>query len=319
VTRDHTNRDDKVDLPDLDALIAEADAKFAKLPATEHTRLRRDAGQAEHDRQKGEARTVPRLEQHRKEVTPQHAHHEHNTREPNTAPASPDMAPTAEHHARRTVIIPHTGPHATPGGETPEQPGPVPRTSIRPRDTAEAHDTAFRIITAGDNQPGISVSIPPERLQHTKATDRRRRLASVAAVIVMAVCVLGVLISMMTHLTTQPPAGNDVTATATGVAEAVISQLNYRDLDGIVTLTCSQGKTAGRRELTKAIPPLDPAAAPDIRNAPLTFDLGKITKLSDDLYTAEFVVHHNGTTQNGTMRIQRDDNHWALCGLTTSP
>lgn len=55
MTDTHIDRDDKVDLPDLDALITQADAKFAELPATERTRLRRDAELAERDRQDGEA------------------------------------------------------------------------------------------------------------------------------------------------------------------------------------------------------------------------------------------------------------------------
>ena len=54
--RIHGDRDD-VDPPDLDVLIAGADAKFVQLSATELATLRRDAERAERDRQDGEGAT----------------------------------------------------------------------------------------------------------------------------------------------------------------------------------------------------------------------------------------------------------------------
>jgi hypothetical protein len=112
----------------------------------------------------------------------------------------------------------------------------------------------------------------------------------------------------------QPPIAAADTTTAEGLAKAVISRLNRRDLDGVIALTCSQGKATGRRELTKAVPALDPQSAPDVRNAAFEFELGEVHEVPEG-YRAGIVVHHAGVSQDGSMRIQRDGDNWALCGL----
>ena len=104
--------------------------------------------------------------------------------------------------------------------------------------------------------------------------------------------------------------------TPQALAEAVVSRLNAKDLDGVIDLTCAQGKSTGRRELTKAIPQLDPATPSDTRNAPIEFELGDVREFPDG-YVASISVRFEGTTQDGTMRIQRNGEKWTLCGMNS--
>lgn len=116
----------------------------------------------------------------------------------------------------------------------------------------------------------------------------------------------------------DPPAPPPVAPTAgdgpQDVARAVVSRLNARDLDGVIELTCAQGKSTGRRELTKAIPQLDPAAPPEARNAPIEFTLGDVREFPEG-FVAAITVRTDGAPQEGSMRIQRTGDKWTLCGM----
>ena len=102
--------------------------------------------------------------------------------------------------------------------------------------------------------------------------------------------------------------------TPEGLAAAVVDRLNRKDLDGVIQLTCAQGRTTGRRELTRAIPALDPRAAPDVRAMVIEFELREVEPVPEG-YRAAVRVRHEGVDQPGTMRIQRDGETWALCGM----
>jgi hypothetical protein len=104
--------------------------------------------------------------------------------------------------------------------------------------------------------------------------------------------------------------------TPQALAQAVVSRLNAKDLDGVIELTCAQGKSTGRRELTKAIPQLDPATPAETRNAPIEFELGDVREFPDG-YVASLIVRYEGTAQDGTMRIQRNGEKWTLCGMNS--
>jgi hypothetical protein len=104
--------------------------------------------------------------------------------------------------------------------------------------------------------------------------------------------------------------------TPQALAQAVVSRLNAKDLDGVIDLTCAQGKSTGRRELTKAIPQLDPATPTEARNAPIQFELRDIREFPDG-YVATITVRFEGAAQDGTMRIQRNGEKWTLCGMNS--
>lgn len=123
---------------------------------------------------------------------------------------------------------------------------------------------------------------------------------------------------VLTHSDPSPPArpaaaGKGPTSPES-VARAVIDRLNAKDIDGVIELTCAQGKSTGRRELMKAVPHLDPAAPADTRAKPITFELGALSKFPDG-YTATFTVQFDGVSQDGTMRLQLSADEWTLCGL----
>lgn len=104
--------------------------------------------------------------------------------------------------------------------------------------------------------------------------------------------------------------------TPQSLAQAVVSRLNAKDLDGVIDLTCAQGKSTGRRELTKAIPQLDPTTPAETRNAPIEFELRDVREFSDG-YVATITVRFEGAAQDGTMRIQRNGEKWTLCGMNS--
>ncbi|MBE1469877.1 hypothetical protein [Kibdelosporangium phytohabitans] len=111
-----------------------------------------------------------------------------------------------------------------------------------------------------------------------------------------------------------PPAGSEGSATPEGVARAIVTKLNARDLDGVIELTCAQGKSTGRRELVKAVPQLDPAAPESTRAKQIEFGLDHLSQFAEG-YIATFTVQYQGAKQNGTMRIQLSADKWTLCGL----
>ncbi|WP_143446108.1 hypothetical protein [Kibdelosporangium aridum] len=118
----------------------------------------------------------------------------------------------------------------------------------------------------------------------------------------------------------DPPPATPPAAAGTGptspesIAKAVIDRLNAKDLDGVIELTCAQGKSTGRRELMKAVPHLDPASPATTRAKPIAFELGQLSKFPDG-YVASFTVRFDGAEQDGTMRIQLSADKWTLCGL----
>lgn len=93
-----------------------------------------------------------------------------------------------------------------------------------------------------------------------------------------------------------------------------MDKLNAKDLDGVIEFTCAQGRATGRRELTKAIPQLDPATPAETRNTPIEFELRDVREFPDG-YVATFAVRFEGTEQDGTMRLQRSSEKWTLCGM----
>lgn len=95
-----------------------------------------------------------------------------------------------------------------------------------------------------------------------------------------------------------------------------MARLNAKDLNGVIELTCAQGKSTGRRELTKAIPQLDPAVPAETRNAPIEFELRDVREFPDG-FVASITVRFEGTVQEGSMRIQRSGEQWSLCGLNS--
>lgn len=112
-----------------------------------------------------------------------------------------------------------------------------------------------------------------------------------------------------------PPAPQPAsTRTPDDLAKAVVSRLNAKDLDGVIELTCAQGKSTGRRELIKAVPPLDPAAPAETRNAAIEFELRDLRQFNEG-YVAGFAVRFLGASQEGTMRLQRTGEAWTLCGM----
>jgi hypothetical protein len=116
--------------------------------------------------------------------------------------------------------------------------------------------------------------------------------------------------------TVPPPEAPAEMGSPQALAQAVVSRLNAKDLDGVIDLTCTQGKSTGRRELTKAIPQLDPATPSETRNAPIEFELGDVREFPDG-YVASITVRFEGTAQDGTMRIQRNGQKWTLCGMNS--
>ncbi|ONI84254.1 hypothetical protein ALI144C_16470 [Actinosynnema sp. ALI-1.44] len=112
----------------------------------------------------------------------------------------------------------------------------------------------------------------------------------------------------------QSPTASDAAGTPEGVARLIVTKLNARDLDGVIELTCAQGKSTGRRELLKAVPQLDPAAPESTRAKPVEFGIDHLSQFSDG-YVATFTVLHEGAKQNGTMRLQLSADKWTLCGL----
>lgn len=117
----------------------------------------------------------------------------------------------------------------------------------------------------------------------------------------------------------EPPAASPPPVTAgaqtpDGLAEAVVGRLNAKDLDGVMELTCGQGKSTGRRELVQAVPPLDPAAPAETREAAIEFELRDVRQFEEG-YVAGFAVRYLGAAQDGTMRIQRSGDKWTLCGM----
>jgi hypothetical protein len=111
-----------------------------------------------------------------------------------------------------------------------------------------------------------------------------------------------------------PPRAPAETGSPQSVARAVVDRLNAKDLDGVIDLTCAQGKATGRRELTKAIPALDPAAPADVRGASISFELQEVNEFPEG-YLAGISVSYEGTSQEGKMRLQRSGEKWTLCGL----
>ncbi|CAM4248727.1 hypothetical protein KIPE111705_46155 [Kibdelosporangium persicum] len=114
-----------------------------------------------------------------------------------------------------------------------------------------------------------------------------------------------------------PPAPSPATEgpdSPEGVARSVIEKLNAKDLDGVIDLTCAQGKSTGRRELTKAVPHLDPATPASTRAKPIEFELGRLSQFPDG-YVATFTVRFDGNAQEGTMRLQLSSDRWTLCGM----
>jgi hypothetical protein len=101
-----------------------------------------------------------------------------------------------------------------------------------------------------------------------------------------------------------------------GLAKAVVARLNAKDLTGVIDLTCTQGKVAGRRELIQAIPPLDPAAPAETRDAPLEFSLLDVREFPEG-YVAGIRMRYQGTAQDGKMRLQLSGDKWTLCGMDT--
>jgi hypothetical protein len=119
----------------------------------------------------------------------------------------------------------------------------------------------------------------------------------------------------------DPPAPRPPVVASAGdgpreLANAVVARLNARDLDGVIELTCAQGKATGRRELTKAIPQLDPAAPPEARGSGIEFVLGDVREFPDG-FVAALTVRVDGAAQEGSMRIQRSADKWTLCGMNT--
>lgn len=113
-----------------------------------------------------------------------------------------------------------------------------------------------------------------------------------------------------------PPAAPAEMGSPQALAQAVVARLNAKDLDGVIELTCTQGKSTGRRELTKAIPQLDPATPSETRTAPIEFELRDVREFPDG-YVASITVRFEGTAQDGTMRIQRNGEKWTLCGMNS--
>jgi hypothetical protein len=111
--------------------------------------------------------------------------------------------------------------------------------------------------------------------------------------------------------TAPPPAD---TGTPRSLAEAVVGRLNAKDLDGVINLTCAQGKVTGRRELVKAIPALDPAAPANVRETAISFELRDVNEFPEG-YVAAIAVNYQGSAQDGKMRIQRSGEKWTLCGM----
>jgi len=110
-----------------------------------------------------------------------------------------------------------------------------------------------------------------------------------------------------------PPAAPAEAGTPQSLAKAVVDRLNAKDLNGVIELTCAQGKATGRRELISAIPALDPAAPPETRNASIQSRAG--------CQRVPRRVHRRGRGQlpgcvpEREMRIQRSGERWALCGM----
>jgi hypothetical protein len=127
----------------------------------------------------------------------------------------------------------------------------------------------------------------------------------------------GAAVYFHTYSDRQPPPAAPPPAevgSPESVAKAVVARLNAKDLAGVIDLTCVQGKATGRRELIQAIPPLDPAAPAETRNAPIEFTLLDVNQFPDG-YVAGIEVRYRGTTQNGKMRLQTSGDKWTLCGM----
>nr|CEL20408.1 hypothetical protein [Kibdelosporangium sp. MJ126-NF4] len=110
------------------------------------------------------------------------------------------------------------------------------------------------------------------------------------------------------------PAASGGPTTPESVARDVVTKLNAKDLDGVIELTCAQGKVTGRRELVKAVPQLDPAAPASTRSKPIEFGLDRLSQFQEG-YLATFTVQYEGAKQDGVMRIQLSADKWTLCGL----
>lgn len=111
-----------------------------------------------------------------------------------------------------------------------------------------------------------------------------------------------------------PVAAPDEATTPESVARAVLTKLNAKDLDGVIELTCVQGKATGRRELVKAVPQLDPEAPASTRSKPIEFGLAGLSQFADG-YVATFTIQYDGSKQSGSMRLQLSADRWTLCGL----
>ncbi len=98
------------------------------------------------------------------------------------------------------------------------------------------------------------------------------------------------------------------------LARAVVDRLNAKDLDGVIELTCAQGKNTGRRELIRALPPLDPSAPASTRSAAMEFQLKDVNEFAEG-YVAGIAVSYQGASHEGKMRIQRSGDAWTLCGM----
>jgi hypothetical protein len=147
-----------------------------------------------------------------------------------------------------------------------------------------------------------------------------KRKTTATTVLVLGMALVGASAAAYFYFADPAPAAAPAPAPAGDpgspeiVAKAVVDRLNAKDLDGVIELTCAQGKATGRRELVRAIPPLDPAAPAETRNVPLAFQLRDVREFPEG-YVAAIAVSFQGTSHDGKMRIQRTGEKWTLCGM----